>query len=449
MLPKRKERKKMLINDLRNKKILIWGMGSEGRAVKEYLEKHKVSSKIQTYNDDEGADKFAKLLKGGVEVIIRSPGVSIYKLEIASAKDKGIKFTSSSDLFLSEMRANHPRTKVIGISGSKGKSTSVSMLYHMMKALGCKAALGGNIGRPLIELIDGDYDYIVGEFSSYQASDLSVSPQVVMFTNLFSVHTDWHGGHDNYCRDKVHLAAHQQPGEICVVNANNAQLKDYCKGLENISYYGLPEGFHARGKELFYGNEAVLNIDELHISGNHNMDNLAGVVTVMDKLGLDWRKGLETLKNFEPLPHRLQKVGIVNGVMFINDSISTAPEAAIGGMQSFDEPMAIISGGIENHQDYTQYANFIANNAKVKAVITLFQCGPQIAEAVRKAVKRDDFKLIEAEDLESAVKAAYDELRRVGGGLVLFSPTAPSFGYYKNFIERGEHFINIVKSLAK
>lgn len=439
----------MLINDLRDKKILIWGMGSEGRAVKEYLEKHRISSKIRTYNDDEGAETFAELLKSGIDVIIRSPGVSIYKPEFARAKESGIKVTSSSDLFLSEMRANHPQTKVIGISGSKGKSTSVSMLYHMMKALGCKVALGGNIGRPLVELLDADYDYVVGEFSSYQASDLSVSPQAVMFTNLFSVHTDWHGGHDNYCRDKIHLAANQLPGEICVANANNAQLKEYCRNLPNISYYGLPDGFHARGRELYYKNEVLLNINELNISGNHNMDNLAGVVTVMDRLGLDWRKGLEALKTFEPLPHRLQKVATVNGILFINDSISTAPEAAIGGMQSFDEPMAIISGGIENHQDYTQYANFIANNAKVKVAVTLFQCGPQIAAAIRNAVRRPDFKLIEAEDLESGVRAAYEELQKVGGKLVLFSPTAPSFGYYKNFIERGEHFISIVKSLSK
>ena len=439
----------MLISDLQNKKILIWGMGSEGRAVKEYLERHKVSSKIRTYNDDEGAEVFSKLLKSGVDVIIRSPGVSIYKPEFSKVKELGIKVTSGSDIFLSEMRANRPQTKVIGISGSKGKSTSVSMLYHMMKALGYNVALGGNIGRPLVELIDGNYDYIVGEFSSYQASDLSASPHVVMFSNLFSVHTDWHHGHDNYCRDKIHLAAHQQSGDICIVNANNAQLKDYCKGMSNVCYYGLPETFHSRGKELYYKNELLLNIEELHISGNHNIDNLSGVITIMDKLGLDWRKGLEALKTFEPLPHRLQKVGVIDGILFINDSISTAPEAAIGGMQSFEEPMAIISGGIENHQDYTQYANFIANNSKVKVVVTLFQCGSQIADTVRKVVKRPDFKLIEAEDLESGVKAAYEELKKVGGKLILFSPTAPSFGYYKNFVERGEHFISIVKHLSQ
>ena len=116
-------------------------------------------------------------------------------------------------------------------------------------------------------------------------------------------------------------------------------------------------------------------------------------------------------------------------------------------MQSFDEDMAIISGGIENKQDYTQYAMTIEHNPKVKMAVTLFQCGPQIAETLRRIVKRPGFKLVEAENLEEAVKLAYEEMQRVGGKLVLFSPTAPSFGYYKNFMERGEDFIRIVKGL--
>ena len=145
----------------------------------------------------------------------------------------------------------------------------------------------------------------------------------------------------------------------------------------------------------------------------------------------------------------MQKVGYVGNVLFINDSISTAPEAAIGGMKSFDDKMAIISGGIENKQDYTEYAEFIEANPKVKVAVTLFQCGHQIAESIRKYVKRRDFVLIEAENLADGVRLAYEELAKVGGTLVLFSPTAPSFGYYKNFIARGEDFINCVKTLAK
>ncbi len=436
----------MLIKDLKKQNIAIWGMGSEGRAAREYLEKHKVTNNIMIYNDEDGPQKFNEIL-AKADVIIRSPGVSIYKPEIIRAKEAGIRITSCSDIFLSEMRTNRPDTKVIGISGSKGKSTSASMLFHMLRRLGYDAALGGNIGKPLIELLDSWHDYIVCEFSSYQASDLTVSPQIVMFTNLFSVHTDWHGGHDNYCRDKIHLAANQQKGDICIVNANNAQLTEYCRGLKNVVYYGENDGFHAEGKYLYYQKELLLSIGQLHISGNHNMDNLAGVMTILQHLGLDFRKAAETLKTFEPLPHRLQKVGTVGGVLFINDSISTAPEAAISAMQSFDEGMAIISGGIENKQDYRQYAQTIEHNPKVKVAVTLFQCGPQIAETLRQIVKRPDFKLIEAETLDEAVAAAYEEIRKAGGKLVLFSPTAPSFGYYKNFMERGEDFIRIVKGL--
>ncbi len=435
----------MLIKDLHNKNIIIWGMGTEGQAVKSYLQKHNISSNIFEYNDADGIDRLNELANQA-DIVVRSPGVSIYKPEFIALKEKGIKITSSSNLFLNEMKANHPHTKVIGITGSKGKSTSVSMMYHMMQALGLKVALGGNIGKALIDLVDEEHDYVIGEFSSYQASDLETSPDIVVFTNLFSVHTDWHSGHEGYCRDKVHLAAF---ADKAVVNCNNPELITYTADLPNRIFYGDKNGFYAVGKELFYKSEAVCSIDNLKISGNHNMDNLAGVMTAFELLGFDWRTALKALPTFEPLPHRLQKVGTIDGILFINDSISTAPEAAIGGMNSFDDNMAIISGGIENKQDYTEYAKFIEANPKVKVAVTLFQCGHQIAETIRQHVTRKDFTLIEAESLQEAVDKAHDELKRVGGSLVLFSPTAPSFGYYKNFMERGEDFINCVKTLAK
>lgn len=435
----------MLIKDLADQNILIWGFGTEGKAVKAYLDKHHLGKNIYVYNDNDGLEKLNELAAKS-DVMVRSPGVSIYKPEFIKLKEQGLRATSSTNLFLAEMKAHHPATKVIGVSGSKGKSTSVSMMYHMMQGLGLKVSLGGNIGKALIDLVDEDNDYVIGEFSSYQASDLETSPDIVMFTNLFSVHTDWHQGHDGYCRDKVHLA---QFAEVAFVNAENDELMRYTSSLPKRILYDVKEGFYAIDKILYYKGEAVCNIDDLKISGNHNMNNLAGVMSVLAYLGLDWRKALSYLPSFEPLPHRLQKVGLVDGVLFINDSISTAPEAAIGGMKSFADNMAIISGGIENKQDYTEYAKFIEANPKVKATITLFQCGHQIAESIRKYVKRSDFTLIEASNLQEAVNKAYDEMKKTNGTLVLFSPTAPSFGYYKNFIERGEDFINCVKTLAK
>ena len=159
----------MLVKDLKDKNIIIWGMGTEGNAVKSYFEKHGIGKNIYTYNDSDGIEKLNELAEKS-EAIVRSPGVSIYKPEILKLKEQGMQITSSSNLFLAEMK--NKGTKVIGISGSKGKTLSVSMMYHMMKALGLKVALGGNIGKALIDLIDDDFDYVVGEFSSYQASDL-------------------------------------------------------------------------------------------------------------------------------------------------------------------------------------------------------------------------------------------------------------------------------------
>ena len=433
----------MLLSDLENKKILIWGMGSEGKSVFDYLTSHSIGAEIFIYQDSDGSDKFSELLNK-TDVIIRSPGVSIYKDEISNAKKDGVKITSSSDLFLSEMRENHPNTKVIAITGSKGKSMSVSMLYHIMQKAGCKVALGGNIGKALIEMIDEENDYVIAESSSYQASDLTVSPHIAMFTNLFSVHTDWHNGNDNYCKDKIHLVSNQKAGDVCFINARNEKLVDYFSDIANKNFYNIDDVFHAQEKELFYQNECLINIDDLQIMGNHNIENLCGVLMIVKHLGLDIKQALENLKSFAPLEHRLQKVKVTNGVLFINDSISTAPEAAIAAMKSFDDNIAIISGGTINNQDYTDYAKYIQENEKVKLVVTLFQCGPQIAESIKKYVTRNDFKLLEAESLSEAVSFAYNEIKSLGEGKVLFSPTAPSFGFYKNFIERGQDFIDNV-----
>lgn len=442
----------MLLSELKNKKIMLWGMGTEGTAVLNYLKNHNISDNIIIYDEADKTQNYDDLIQG-IEVMIKSPGVSLYREEIVVAKAKGIKVTSSSDLFLSEMRTNHPQTIVVGISGSKGKSISVSMLYHLLKTSGCKVALGGNIGKALIELLDDEYDVIVGEFSSYQAADLTASPNVVMFTNLFSVHEDWHHGHDNYCKDKIHLAANQKEGDVCFLNSQNEQLMQYGKILNNAKLYNTQEGFYRNGTSLCLKNWVVFDVDDLKIYGNHNIDNFAGVFSIIKYLedkgikSINLEAAFEDAKSFEGLSHRLQKVAIKNGILFINDSISTAPEAAIGAMESFEGGIGLVSGGTINHQNYSEYAKYIEANPKVKVVATLFQCGPQIAESIKKYVTRKDFRLIEAQNLEEAVTKVYETLLENKGTTLLFSPTAPSFGYYKNFIERGQNFIDIVNNL--
>ncbi len=446
----------MKISDLKDKKIAVWGMGAEGKDIVQYLAKHNITEDFVLINDTE-CDKPADfenypLYFGSdvgkaceaADIIVRSPGVSIYKPELVKIRDKT---TSVTDLCLNELLSRKKCT-VIGISGSKGKSTSVSSLAFMLEKQGYKTGLGGNIGRPLIELLDDDYDFVVAEISSYQASDLTVSPQIAMFTNLFYVHSEWHNGHENYCRDKVHLIAHQKDGDIFFANARNQQLMDYTAAFSSRRrLYDVADGFYAENRSLYYQGNKILDLSELKLSGTHNLDNLAGVFSILKYLNIDIKAAAESLKEFEPLPHRLQKVAVKNNVLFINDSISTAPEAAIGAINSFDGNLVLISGGQDNQQDYSDYAACVEANPKVKAVVTLYQTGPKIAETLRKNVKRKDFLLIEGDSLEKSVAIAYDLLQKIGGGTILFTPTSPSFGFYKNFVERGNHFIKVVEAL--
>ena len=449
----------MRIGDLKGKKVAVWGLGAEGRQITAYLQKHNLPQEILLLNDTpvslpewgKGCRLFlSEDIAAGLkeaEIVIRSPGVSIYREELVAARERGCAVTSVTDLCLNEFLAR-PNCRVIGVSGSKGKSTSVSVLAEILRKTGHKTALGGNIGTPMIELLDGDYEFVVEEFSSYQAADLTASPQIAMFTNLYYVHSDWHCGHENYCRDKIHLIAAQKDGDVYFANRRNEQLVAYTQAYpEHRRWYNEESGFHAENGVLYRGQEKIVGIEELKLSGHHNMDNLAGVFSVFEYLGIDIRQAAELLKDFEPLPHRLQKVAVKNGVCFINDSISTAPEAAIGAMKSFAGNLALISGGQDNDQDYRPYAEEIENNDRVKMAVTLFQTGPKIAAALRQHVTRKDFELQEVKTLEQAVRLAYDKLQALGGGTVLFSPTSPSFGFYRNFMERGEHFMKIVRAL--
>lgn len=446
----------MLLSELKGKNIAVWGLGKEGLAILELLQKQELPANLYIYNDTPTeplsaypkipvytGDDFAKLLSK-VDVIVKSPGVSIYKEEIKQAKAAEVRFTTSSDLFLSEMRANHPNAIVIGVTGSKGKSTTSSLLYTALNYLEQDVVLGGNIGRPLIELIEEDHRFIVAEMSSYQCSDLSVSPHIALFTNLFPEHIDWHLNHDNYYRDKVHLIANQQEGDVCFVNDKCDKLKKYCNEYaREFNYYNRPEGFAELDNVLCYNQKPILHIEEIKLEGYHNLDNMAGALSVIQYLGLDINKAIESFKTFEALPHRLQKVGEKDGIIFINDSISTAPETAMAAIKSFDKNMGIILGGYDRAQDYQELAEFINDNPKVKAVATLFQTGPRVAEALRDLVKREDFTLIEESDFGTAVNKLFEALKKQNGELILFSPAAPSYDCYKSFEFRGNDFIKI------
>ena len=391
----------MLWQDLEHKRVAIWGMGREGTAIKSALQKHTSDTKIIEISEENIQNIFT------ANIIIKSPGVSLYRPEIKKAKDQGIIVTSGTNLFMSN---KNQKTKVIAITGTKGKSTTSSLLAHTLKTYGFKICLGGNIGVPLIEFVDSDADYVVAELSSYQCADFVGSPDISVLLNLYPEHLQWHGSHEQYYADKRHM---WEQGLWQLDNREN-EIK-----VENNFFVDST-------KQLF-------PISALNLRGIHNAQNACAVLAILKHLGLNLAKAQQAFQTFNALPHRLQIVAEQDGITFVDDSISTTPETAICAMESFkDKRITLLAGGFDRGQDYGELNHYIKEHEI--QVIALPTTGDRIETPHH------------VQTMEEAIILAKKICPK--GGLVLLSPAAPSYNQYKNFEERGNDFKNQIEKIA-
>lgn len=389
----------MLWQNLEHKRVAIWGMGREGMAVKQALQKHVPTAIIQEINEDNVQD----LLKA--EILVKSPGVSLYRPEVLRVKEKGIVVTSGTNLYMAN---KNPKTKVIAITGTKGKSTTSSLLAHTLKSYGFNVCLGGNIGVPLLDFVDEVADYVVAELSSYQCADFKGMPDISILLNLYPEHLQWHGSHEQYYSDKRHM------WEQGIWRLDNRENEIYIKD-------GV---FYNKEKELF-------SVSSLNLRGIHNAQNACAVLAVLKHLGLDLLKAEYAFQSFVGLPHRLQIIAEQNGQTFVDDSISTTPETAICAMESFkDKPITLLVGGFDRGQDYTALNRYIKEH-QVQAIAL-----PTTGERIETSYHVQTIK----EAVILAKKITPED------GVVLLSPAAPSYNQYKNFEMRGNDFSLVVKS---
>ncbi len=383
----------MLWQNLDHKCIAIWGTGREGLAVRRALQKHVPSAEIIEINEDNLNDIFT------ADVLVKSPGVSLYRPEITKAKEQRIVVTSGTNLFMSNKNL---ATKVLAVTGTKGKSTTSSLLAHTLKTYGFKVCLGGNIGVPLIDFVDENADYIVAELSSYQCADFVGRPDATVLLNLYPEHLQWHGSHEQYYADKRHM---WEQGIWKLDNRENEiQIRD----------------------NYFYNEENQLfPIGSLNLRGIHNAQNACAVLAVLKHFGLDLAKAEQAFHNFNGLPHRLQIVAEKDGLTFVDDSISTTPETAICAMESFKEkPITLLVGGFDRGQDYTKLNQYIKDH-NVQAIAL-----PTTGDRVETRHHVPTIK-----EAVALAKQITDK-----GGIVLLSPAAPSYNQYKNFEARGDDF---------
>jgi UDP-N-acetylmuramoylalanine--D-glutamate ligase len=381
---------------------------------------------------------------GACDVVIRSPGVSVYRDELVSLRRRGVPVTTATGLWLAEVGG----AGVIGVTGTKGKSTTAALIHHLALAAGLPAHLAGNIGVPALDLLDRPAgELAVIELSSYQIADLSVGPEVVVVTNVFAEHTDWHGSFEAYRADKLRVLG--LPGvRAAVVNGRDPALvlaateSGLAGGAGVLSeVYGVAGGWDVVDGDVWFGGSPVVGQASMPLRGVHNALNLCAALSGLSAFGVPLPADLPgALAGFAGLPHRLEVVAERDGVLWVNDSISTTPESTLAALDSFsDRPVVLVAGGVDRGQDYGDLGRELARRGA--AVVGLPVTGGRLIGAALGAGLGDGLA-VEAAGMEEAVGLARG--LAAAGGAVLLSPAAPSFNAYRDFEERGEHFRGLV-----
>ena len=442
----------MRISELDGLRVALWGWGREARAASAALRSRLPtialtvicspveSAAVRAIGDpllqsmlQADADAFSAF-----DVVVKSPGISPYRPEVERAIAGGTRFVGGSALWFAE----HPVARTICVTGTKGKSTTTALIAHLLRSGGHRTALAGNIGMPLLELLDPQQTvgFWAIELSSYQTRDVAaagVRPDVAVGLNVYPEHLDWHRDQARYIADKIALFTEGRP-RIAVLNALDPTLAALKLPASDVRWFNAPSGWHLRDTTLFRGDEEVMQTQGIALPGRHNLWNLCAALAAIDALGVDARPLAVHAMRFIALPHRLQLLGERDGVRYINDSISTTPHASIAALDcQTGERVAILVGGYDRGVDW---APFVARMRErpPRAVITMGQNGPRIHAALVQMADAGVFRVSAAHDMSDAVALARAGLP--DGGTILLSPGAPSFGAYTDYSARGRDF---------
>lgn len=395
-----------------------------------------------------GPDYLEKLSR--FDVIFRTPGLSPNHPSVKEAVEKGSVLTSEMELFFRLCPC-----KIIAVTGSDGKTTTTTLISEFLKEAGYNVYVGGNIGRPLLPDVSDmvPEDMVVVELSSFQLMTMEQSPNVAVFTNLSPNHLDYHHTMEEYTRAKKNIYLHQSKNDRAVFNYDNditRQLAQEAPGKVMLFSRKdtLEEGVYLRDNTIWLtndmGSREVLPLADIVIPGVHNIENYMAAIAAVDGLVPD-KCVRAVAKRFTGVEHRIELVRELDGVKYYNDSIGTSPTRTMACLASFDQKLIIIAGGYDKGVPFTQLGAEM-----VKKVKRLVLCGAT-APAIRKAVEEapgfadSGMELVETKTLDEAVQAA--RAGAVPGDVVVLSPACAAFDQFKNFMERGKYFKQLVNAL--
>lgn len=453
----------------KDKKILIVGLGLQGGGVglaKFFVDleaKVSVTDKkteqqllesVNRLKDHDirftlGQHKEADFMNA--DIIFKGPSVSWRLPQLVSAKKKGVPVEMESSFFMSLCPA-----PIIGITGTRGKTTIIMMIYELAKLSGKKVHLAGNIPQTsTINLLPSikQNDLVIMELSSWQLAGFhrkKISPHIAVFTNFFPDHLNLYSSLDEYLHDKKAIYLYQKPDDFLVINESLKKVGVRTESTFSHEDWKIDES-EIKSKVIFFNSRSFPG-QLLHLKGVHNLENAGAAFQVSQILGIDPLKSIALLKSFKSVPYRQQTVEEKNGVIFINDTTSTTPTATIKALEAFsDKPIVLILGGNSKNLPFQNLINQLIKSEKIVLLKGSFT--DEILPVLKEKYPE---KITEPfDDLEKAVQKAYEEAKHLRSNIkhptaiILFSPGATSFAMFNNEFHRGDEFNKIVNNITR
>ncbi|MFQ6081729.1 MAG: UDP-N-acetylmuramoyl-L-alanine--D-glutamate ligase [Candidatus Aminicenantia bacterium] len=438
--------------EIKGKKILVVGLGRTGEAVAQFLVSREAKVKIsELKTKEELGDKVYFWQQKGVEIeygghreesflesdlIVVSPGVSLLP-EIKKAINKGIEVISEIELAFRFLKG-----KIVGITGSNGKSTTTTLVHKILNEAGLKSHLAGNIGFSLISFVDSssEEDIYATEISSFQLKYIDqFKVNVSVILNITPDHLDWHPSFEDYYQTKKRLILTQNAEDYAILNADDPLTWSFRKEVTSQIFpfsrtKRLNRGSYIKDNKIIITNhkeQELIKVTQIPLVGVHNQENIMASALVAHLFNVPVSKIRESILNFKGLEHRMEKVTTINGVEFYNDSKATNVDATLKSLQSFDQDIILILGGRDKHGDFTKLREIVRQ--RVKRIILIGEAKEKIRRALERAVP-----LQAASSLKEAVILGFSSAQR--GDIVLLAPACASFDMFENFEHRGRVF---------
>lgn len=435
---------------LLTKKIGILGNGVEGRSLANFLESRRVRD-LKVYDEKiPGLPDFSHI--DDRDVVFRSPGIPPHHPALLNFSGKVM---GGTELFFQLC----PTKKTIGVTGSKGKGTTSTLITRMFEEANDTVYLVGNIGNPFFDILPElrTRDVVVAELSSFQLWDCRQSPQIAVVLRVAPDHLEVHKDFEEYVESKKNIFLHQKSGGRVVYCADCPIASGMVTSVpaESLVPFStkkeLPLGVFIRDEKIIWKTpeleEEIAPLTDVHVPGEHNLENVFAAIAAAKLLNVRLIPIQTAIQKFTGLPFRQQLVAVSRtGIKFWNDSYATNPMATVAALATFTEPVVLITGGLDKKFDYTELSRAIAENQFVKAVLTMGEAGPKISQMIAKYGKTH-FKLIEAVDLSGVFRCLGEII--APGDNVIFSPATASFDQFKDAKDRGEKWNTAVNEFLK